>query len=168
MSTASAGNTLTLTDPCIDLFTYTAVDQDNLADDKYSNTAVPWSLNRFTVEPAFCIPTVTYEITSIVDASDTSFLAKYQSDFDVTFDSDADAPADGTAALTATTADYLSDNMPPGVYTFTVESTSKNGTKLSKTFTWTLLDPCGPPTTVQIDPLNVFAIADFSIGKEAF
>lgn len=134
------------------LFTYTAVDQDNVDDDDYSNNAVDWSLNRFTVEPAFCIPTVTYEITSIVDVSDTSFLAKFQSSFDVTFDSDGDALADGTAALTATTLDYTSGDVPPGVYTFTVESTSKNGTKLSKTFTWTLIDPCGPPTSVIIDP----------------
>lgn len=146
------------------MFTYAAVDQDNVADDKYTDTAIAWSLNRFTVEPAFCIPTVTYEITSIVYSDATSYLAKFQSSFDVAFDSDADAPNDGTASLTATTLDYTSGDVPPGTYTFTVESTSKNGSKLSKTFTWTLIDPCGPPTNVQIDPLNVFSIPDFSIG----
>ena len=90
-------------------------------------------------------------------------LSKFQPFFDLVYDGDAVPPNNGKGSWSVDTNDYTNNNYAPGDYQFIIEATDKLGsTKKEKSFTWTLTDPCLPPTSQDIDQ---FTYTEYTIGK---
>lgn len=109
VSTASASSKVVYMDPCDYLLAFTAEDQTNIPDDEYSGTELTWNLIDFNVNPAYCLPTIRYNITSVTGPSllrtepaGSHDYTSHFTDFDLVFDEDGTDPADGMLLVSAT------------------------------------------------------------------
>jgi hypothetical protein len=148
------GGTITFTDPCVNLFTFAATTQATLPDYEYAldGTDAVFTLNKFTVLPLVCIDMVTYECTNVVGPNGADFKKIFcpQDAFDGIFNGDS---TDGLLTVSATHFEYSSGSVPAGTYTFTITATTAGGDQLTTDFTWTLIDPCGPPEFVLLETM---------------
>ena len=104
-------------------------------------------LNEFTISPAICKPTVVYELTNVVgpDAGDYSGLANgwlYPGN------------SNGSLGLTANLADFVSNALPEGVYTFTVTAKGLGSQSQTTDFTWTLDYLCNNRACPTVAPVT--------------
>lgn len=72
--------------PCLDLFELTATTQREIEEDKYTGVKKPWLLTEFTIEPELCVPTVTYDITSVIGPDGQDYKSYMISYFDGVLD----------------------------------------------------------------------------------
>lgn len=149
--------TITYLDPCSDPFSFEGVAQDNAPDDKYSGTIIEYQINKFTVDPTFCDSRITYTCESVIGPDSQDYVTELCSSFDGTIQSDGSG---GTLNLFADSDDYTDGTLPPGTYTFTIRGSTEVGTTVDRTFTWTLIDPCGPPESISVADINV---SDYTI-----
>ena len=65
--TKEATNMIHFDYPCTNLllFKFEATEQATIPEDMYTGVEQEWELTPFLIEPAFCTPTVTYDITSV-------------------------------------------------------------------------------------------------------
>ena len=143
-------------DPCIDTFGFTSTSQTGTGNDAYTGTDQTFTLNPFNLDPSdLC--SATYSCTGItlggVTATDISCS-------DLTAAGKLFNPASqtegGTLTLNMSNADYLSGNYKPGTYTVTVQGTvvGSNSVTAEATYTFTLVDPCDPPTSITAATLT--------------
>lgn len=124
--------TLRIESPCPALDAFTSTSQTGVTDD-YTGTTKYFTLTPFTVTPALCADSVTYECTGVVGPDNTTpynYLCN-------SWDTDG---VDGSLALTASASDK--PTLPAGTYTFTITATDISGATQTSTFTWTLTDLC--------------------------
>lgn len=155
MSTAFTEADIEFNNPCWYPFDFQSAAQTSPAADKYSDTTLVVTLNKFMIDPPRC--KVAYECSNVerVDGTESKITC---ADIlaDGTFNSNEQL-LDGTFSFVADYNDYLSGKYPPGVYTVTIKGTASKSidqVNLSTTFTITLLDPCDPPQSFTVPTLS--------------
>ena len=64
-------------------------------------------------------------------------------------------PDSAPISFTATEENYANDKLPPGEYTITLTGTLfESDEEASTEFTWTLIDPCNPPESIALEPME--------------
>ena len=115
----------------------------------YTGSAVTTTVPAYATVPDYCV--VTYTCVSVVG---TNSLSEAGVTPLTCADFGGSTITDGSISLAATSAQYTAKTRAPDVYTITLKATvtasdiDDAGTNLSEetTVTYTLEDPCGPPT----------------------
>ena len=81
-------------------------------------------MNKFEIEPAFCAPLVTYDLTSVIGPDGGEYLATLLIDFDGVYNGDAN---EGSLSVSAIIPQYIDGTIPAGTYTFLVTATGEGG-----------------------------------------
>ncbi len=138
---------ITFLDPCIDpILASTA--QNGPAADKYTGSAITYTLNPFTITPAFC--EISYSCDSVArqDGATSNIGCSDLTSAGTLF---GKTGAGGSLAYSFDSTKYLTENYAPGIYVVTVRGTAvKSDPSISDTatYTFTLVDPCSPPTSL--------------------
>ena len=135
----------TIVDTSCDSITFSDPGQSNLSD-TYTGVEQFFVLKDFTISPADCTSKIIYEISNVVgpNAGDYSSLSNgwlYPGN------------TNGNLGLTANLADFVSNALPEGVYTFTVTAKGPGSQSQTTDFTWTLDYLCNNRVCPTITPV---------------
>jgi hypothetical protein len=153
--------TLTYMNPCNNPFTFVVPTQDTIAlntttngsflSDSFTGANIDFYLNPFTVTPNCC--TVEYTCESISwTGTGTSSVSCSDFTSSITFDDD------GYIRLETPPSLYTGSTYVPGTYTVTFKGNIPEAdaevpgtTSKTTTFTFELVDPCDPPTSLEVE-----------------
>ena len=165
-STFTSEGDITFVDPCT-LATFPDTTQTSLGDYAYLGEDLVFTLTPFTIYPAgLC--TATYSCTGI---SFNGSPATGISCSDLTANGQLFVPGSategGTLTLNLDSTAYQTGSYLPGTYMVTIQGTIDGQSITAEgTYTFTLVDPCDPPVSVEAPTLATTEYTITEVGKE--
>ena len=148
VTTVTGTAEISFVDPCLSPFTFVSTAQTDPASDNYSGNAITFGLTEFTITPDYC--TISYSCLSVVrqDSADSNIAC---SDLIVAGELFGETGDVNTLSYSIDSATYQLGQIAPGTYVVTVVGGADNSASSQSresTYTFTLVDPCDPPTSV--------------------
>ena len=162
VTTVTGTGDITFVDPCLSPFTFVSTIQTDPASDNYSGSAITFGLTEFTITPDYC--TISYSCKGVA-RQDGAASKIGCADLTVAGELFGETGTDNTLSYSIDLATYQSSQIAPGTYVVTVEGSGDSSDppkKQESTYTFTLVDPCDPPTSVTAAALTdqVYTITD--------